>query len=182
MSLSPFSMCLPKQKGAHMNVIEIRVLEMAHDSTAIDERYRVVIQVLIDGTETTVFDGVGIEPCALAAAATQTGEFYIATCGCGVPDCAGIYHGVRTEQTNGIISWEVPVPYLPERGSEGSPSGVVEYEFSAENYQAEIAKMVDALRLLDTRERGGDRFWLHAHPGTLVEQVLGWIAAGTVPF
>lgn len=164
-----------------MNTIEIHVSEIDEPDKPY-ERYRIGLQVLIDGIETTKFDGAGIEPCALAAAATQAGEFYIATCGCGMPDCAGIYRGVRVSHSNGIINWEIPVPYLPENGNGRSTSGVVTYVFSSDNYRAEIAKMVDALRLLQAREPSGDRFWLHGHPGTLVEQILGWIDEGVVPF
>jgi hypothetical protein len=165
-----------------MNTIEIRVSETTNAPDATDERGCIELQLLVDGIKTTAFDGVSIEPCALAAVATQSGEFYIATCGCGIADCAGIYRGVRVSQSNGIISWEVPVPYLPEKGSDRSQSGIVKYEFSADSYRAEIANMVDTLRSLQVREAKGDRFELHGHPGTLVEQILGWIAEGIVPF
>lgn len=165
-----------------MNTIEIHVSETPNAPDATDERGCIELQLRVNGIEITDFDGEGIEPCALAAAATQTGEFYIATCGCGEPQCAGIYRGVRVNQSAGIISWEIPVPYVTNKGSNRSQSGVMKYEFSTDNYQAEIAKMVDTLRSLQAREAQGERFSLHGYPGTLVEQIVGWIDAGIVPF
>lgn len=39
-----------------------------------------------------------------------SGEFFIVTCGCGVPECAGIEDGIRVSHLPDRILWDVPIP------------------------------------------------------------------------
>jgi hypothetical protein len=47
---------------------------------------------------------------ALVESTHKSGEFYIFTCGCGVPDCAGVSHGVIVLHSRYYIEWLIPEP------------------------------------------------------------------------
>jgi hypothetical protein len=65
---------------------------------------------------------------ALVESTHKSGEFYIFTCGCGVPDCAGVSHGVIVLHSRYYIEWLIPEPlqepYFDMDTPERSPTNI----------------------------------------------------------
>ena len=49
-----------------------------------------------------------IDILSLYDSAQESDEHFIWTCGCGVPNCAGIYHGVWVSHFSDSVVWQVP--------------------------------------------------------------------------
>jgi hypothetical protein len=67
-------------------------------------------------TQSVLINGKNIAPTHsidwvdLSKSCQLSGKFFIATCGCGVPACAGIYDGIRVTHFDDRIVWEIPEP------------------------------------------------------------------------
>lgn len=70
----------------------------------------------------------------LVKSATEPGEYFIFTCGCGEPGCTGIFQSVLIEHEKGKIYWQIPEP-PPESW----------YSFDAGQYRAAIEKGLDSI-------------------------------------
>jgi hypothetical protein len=142
-------------------------------------RKEITITLLVDGVEPEPIMELCIDPCALAASAAKPGNYYPATCGCGEPGCAGIWHdGIQVAHGADTIIWDVPVPYAKKKGDRSPEQSIIRWEFDTANYRAQIAEMIAYLNLLVPREAEGERFTISCHPGTLVSDLLKWIDQG----
>ena len=74
----------------------------------------------------------------MAKSAIEPGGYFIFTCGCGVPECAGIYDPVMVTHTDDAISWDVIKP-KPVRHFEFSK---VEYREVLLTFLREVAGTV----------------------------------------
>ena len=95
--------------------------------------------------------GVYIDPAALVASATLSGEFFIYTCDCGNPACLGIDDGVMISHGSDTVIWQLrnPISWPPD---EPRPDWAhdAEFVFSRENYLQELTIALDhAKRLAD---------------------------------
>lgn len=54
---------------------------------------------------------VTLDIAALVDSTRGSGEFYIFTCGCGEPGCAGIWHGVIVLHSPYCVQWLIPEPF-----------------------------------------------------------------------
>lgn len=161
-----------------MNQLEVRIQEVESRGPDGSLRPQVKIELLIDGQVPVELAEVCIEPCALLASSLREGEFFIGTCGCGEPGCAGVWHGIEVQHGHSVIRWGVPIPYTRAKKDSSPAKPVSVYEFSTYNYQAEAAKIKSFLVGLLPREKIGDRFNVEGHPGTLVSDILKWIDEG----
>lgn len=161
-----------------MNQFEVVIQEVAGRGPDGLPRPDVEIELLIDGEVPTELASVCIEPCALIASSLRDGEFFIGTCGCGEPGCAGVWHGIQVQHVNGITQWGVPIPYVRAKGDSSPPKPALMFEFSTSSYLTEVAKVKSFLVALLPREKAGARFSVDGHPGALVSAILKWIDDG----
>ena len=75
-----------------------------------------------------------IDILALHNSAEKSGEHFIWTCSCGVPECGGIYYGVRVSHTKDAVIWQAPKVPLEQ---------AVQFEFDKASY---VSTIMNALR------------------------------------
>lgn len=124
-------------------------------------------------------DGLGWDLMALNASAREPGGYYLGNCGCGVPDCAGVWAPVQVRHEGERITWTLHLPYsggVDARTGDAQPPGLVTLAFDADEYRAQAAELVQTLRA--AAADGGPLVRLNCHPGELPEQVLQWIDEG----
>ena len=83
----------------------------------------VVVQTCVNGNSLVSFRTYATDLDALIKSVEEKGEFFILTCWCGSPGCAGIGHGIRVFHEAGRIHWHVPEP-LPPRDFVFSREGI----------------------------------------------------------
>lgn len=79
-------------------------------------------------------DGFCIDDRELLKALTQTGEFYPFTCGCGIPECAGIKEPLYCTQNGDIMHW-----------LKKSPPPIETFSFNPENVLVELEKVLSEI-------------------------------------
>ncbi|MEO0488064.1 MAG: hypothetical protein AAFZ49_00730 [Cyanobacteria bacterium J06659_2] len=67
-------------------------------------------EIFVDGQAFTDFSYYAVDLAALVQSMHQDGQFYIITCGCGVPDCIGIVRGINVLHRQGLVSWLITQP------------------------------------------------------------------------
>ncbi len=99
----------PQTPEASFDEFELRI--QLHDPGASwsDEAPHLISQsVFINGQNIAPENPIDlieiIKSCQLS------GEFFIVTCGCGEPACAGIYDGIRVTHLDDRVVWEIPDP------------------------------------------------------------------------
>jgi hypothetical protein len=76
-------------------------------------------------------DVLGIGKVELFPTSKRDGEFFITTCICGCPGCAGIYKGVQVSRDQKQIHWRIPASKkVPEQS----------YTFDLQSYLEELEK------------------------------------------
>jgi len=92
----------------------------------------------------------------LVKSASVSGEFYIFTCGCGVPQCTGLDEGIVVIHYPQSLRWLIPFPMevgqlsSEERGKKGQRRIYRECWFKKDEYVAAItAGLEQATRLLE---------------------------------
>ena len=112
-----------------MDHLEI-VVGISPKSGNIDET--VVAEVSINGRP-FVPDDLAADMTALAATLDGAGEYFVVTCQCGDPGCAGMQTGVQVAEGAGEVSWTI-------RDWGGRERPGAEYRFDSEQYRAEIQR------------------------------------------
>lgn len=74
----------------------------------IPQTYAITQAVLINGKNIAPKNPIDLRQ--LAKSCQLSGEFFIVTCGCGEPGCAGIEDGIRVSHFTDRICWIVPEP------------------------------------------------------------------------
>lgn len=74
-----------------------------------DDVELIVTEMLVDGRPLTDFRGrsLSVDLFALERSIRQSGEFFIVTCLCGVPACAGIKQGIQVRHSETNTHWIV---------------------------------------------------------------------------
>ena len=75
-----------------MNRLSVTMVETAPAASGSYLHPEITFSLLIDGLPHPGFAGLSIDPGAFIAS-SEDDEFFVATCGCGVPDCAGVFEG-----------------------------------------------------------------------------------------
>lgn len=139
-----------------MNELTARGTVLQEDSAEV----LVGCELLVDGGPITEHEGATISVSQLDASARGTGEYWILTCSCGEPGCAGVLHPIRVSHAGPTIVWEEPAMDVRTRhrfvvAADGStqsedvppmePRTARRFEFDAEQYRSTVAAFVGAL-------------------------------------
>lgn len=100
---------------------------------------QIVTEILIDGKPFTDFkkNSYSVDLSALELSIKESGKFYIITCICGYPNCAGIKKGIQVSHEDDCIQWK---SYLNNE--------VKECCFNPIEYQIAVTKGIDQLKEL----------------------------------
>lgn len=111
-----------------------------------DQQMTIEPQILVDGLPFHADYTVDIFEAT--ASCRKEGEFFIFTCGCGVPGCAGIYQGVEVLHNDHLIFWKVLNPLIDQnRQSEKVEMNVKdEFVFSKTQYTEAISKGLEEIK------------------------------------
>ena len=71
------------------------------------EPAQLAIEASINGELVTPWTNLPVDVLALLKSAEQAGEYFIWTCTCGVPECGGVYRGVRVTHGPDVVEWHV---------------------------------------------------------------------------
>jgi hypothetical protein len=71
----------------------------------------VIVGLTVDHTSLADFSYYAIDLAELIRSLNQSGEFFILTCWCGVPECVGIGQGVLVRQEENQIHWQISAPF-----------------------------------------------------------------------
>ena len=85
--------------------LESQIYSFENDSC----RYFVPL-ILVDGEPLTDFSYYGICLTELEQSIVKNGEYFIITCWCGVPECAGIEQGIKVYHDQNTIKWTITQP------------------------------------------------------------------------
>ena len=94
--------------------------------------------LMIDDRE--INDGFALDMRELANSCRSDGEYFILTCGCGEPGCAGIFEGITVSHHNGEVIWVVPEPL---KSTPSLETDYVEYRFDRHIYTDAIRSGMD---------------------------------------
>ncbi len=102
------------------------------------------IEMLVDDRVIVDFKYYAVDLDELLRSIHSNGEFFILTCWCGVPECAGIEKGVQVNHENDFIFWKLNEPKQ------------FSFTFEHRQYETEVRKvMKQSKRLLaDTKHTG----------------------------
>lgn len=159
-----------------MNDFRVSIFEIAASGSDGLSQPRVSIELTVDGKPIQEFAEVCVDPCALVASTLCDGEYCIGGCTCGEPACAGVWEGVHVSHKDDRIHWSVPVPYARSGDDEQPDEPPLNYEFSANQYRGEVAKVIAFLEGLIPREAAGEHFTVDSNPGRLVSDLAKWLA------
>jgi hypothetical protein len=88
-------------------------------------------------------DGLGVDLVELAKTLDTDGEFFIITCSCGDPGCAGITEGVHVTRDKHILRW-----VIPDHGKGAEPEK--HFTFDVEAYRTTVKQgIVQFMQLYD---------------------------------
>ncbi len=89
-----------------MNKIELRLKAHSHN----DGITYLILEIKVDGKLLTDFECYATDLDALTRSIESDGEFFIITCWCGIPECAGIKQGLKICHENNFTYWQVHQP------------------------------------------------------------------------
>ncbi|MEH2213095.1 hypothetical protein [Nostoc sp.] len=85
-------------------------LYIVPDDKTKQEAYYLVFEILVNGQRLTDFTYYAVNLEELIQSIDRDGQFYIITCWCGVPECAGVTKGVNVFHNQDLIRWTVIQP------------------------------------------------------------------------
>lgn len=131
--------------------IQVELLEPAiAKSTTLPGAY-VVRTVLFLNDEEFAKDFV-VDLFALAKSCQLSGEFFIATCSCGEPGCAGIDEGIKVTHFYDSILWQVPEPLKysgmksEDIDADEEKISYREFKFYPEAYMQEVKQALSKIK------------------------------------
>lgn len=162
-----------------MNTLSITLIETAPATSGGHHHPEISFDLRIDEEPHPGFAGLSIDPGAFVES-HDDGEFFVATCGCGVPDCAGVFDGVTVIHDATHVHWKIPEPYaLADGALQPEPMTYAEFSFNADEYHQQLAGVVAALQGLVQREEAGEQFSIEANAGVSASSILKWVLGGT---
>jgi hypothetical protein len=114
----------------HYSVLDLRL--EAHRELG-NGSERLVIAAWVGGELLITPETVAFDVDALRASVEGDGEFWLITCWCGIPECAGVDGPVEVVHEDGAVRWLHPYDWLP--------TGLV---FEAEAYAATVRSASEA--------------------------------------
>jgi hypothetical protein len=120
-----------------MNQLELRL--STHDPDSDGNSY-LIVEILVDRSAIVNFGGLATDLNEFERSLKLTGSFYIITCWCGDPGCAGISEAVHVQHEGTVVRWRLV-----------SPKPARTFVFAQENYQAVLANVISqGKRLIDS--------------------------------
>lgn len=115
-----------------MNKLELqsKIYRFDHD----DNLYFVSI-ILVDGEPIADFSYYATSLTELKNSLKHNGNYFILTCWCGVPDCAGIDWGIQVIHHQNTVKWTITQP---------KPHRI--FTFSANDYKTVITKGIEQIK------------------------------------
>ena len=107
-----------------------------HLTAGVPPMFRVDGQLLPDFKK----DSLSVDLSELAQAALESGAFYIVTCICGYPNCAGIKERIRIDHAVGRVHWQGRI-----LGEEQTLA------FDRDEFQAAVGRGIEQLKQLMAR-------------------------------
>lgn len=121
-----------------MNEIKLTFTIEDLESSAGDTTKFLVPTLMVD--DKVINEGFALDMRELANSCRADGEFFILTCGCGEPGCAGIFEGIAVSHQDGEVIWGVPYPI---KSTTSEKSEYIEYRFDRCSYVDAIVKGID---------------------------------------
>ena len=78
------------------------------NSSAGVTRHYACVTLLIDGKK--LFDEYSVDMEELVKSLSTSGEYFIITCDCGIPECTGIHQGIVVTHNADQIEWQLTQP------------------------------------------------------------------------
>lgn len=139
-----------------MNDLTIRAAVVLEDP----DHVVVGCELLADGGSITDRADITISVSELLASSKGSGEYWILTCSCGEPGCAGVIHPIRITHAGPSVVWEeaamdLPAPRRFVVASDGAatseateasdPRTARRWVFDVEEYRSRLAEFVRTL-------------------------------------
>lgn len=126
-------------------------------------------------------EGVCIDPAQLRDSALGSGSFSLLTCGCGIPECAGIFEPVFVAHRADTVIWECSDEFYPSvNESEPTQSRTLRYIFSRAQYVDAVRDMFQRLRFHpDAR---GTKSWYHDFDPSVFDESFPAAVEPQTPF
>lgn len=93
---------------------------------------QLAIQAKVNNKVLVSWKFLAIDLLELVDSTKQSGEFYIWTCNCGIPECAGIHQGVNVTLAENTVNWIVYD--LPE-------DDILKFQFNRGLYNSKIDEL-----------------------------------------
>lgn len=116
-----------------MNKLELQSKIYRFDN---DDNLYFVSIILVDGEPIADFSYYATSLTELKDSTIQNGNYFILTCWCGVPDCAGIEQGIQVTHNQNTVKWTIAQP---------KPHRV--FTFSADDYKTVITEGIEQIKL-----------------------------------
>lgn len=106
--------------------------------------------LLVNREKQPQLNGFTINIEALIDSLKQSGAFFIFTCDCGVPDCTGIYEGVKVIHNGNNITWQLQEPLgrigVRTTGCHSLSDGAYQWQLSKKQLKDAVANALLTLR------------------------------------
>lgn len=107
----------------------------------------IILKIMIDNIE---YSSWGYSFTSLFDSISKDGEYYIFTCSCGTPGCAGIFNGVIVIHEENHIIWKVPDPISidtdDENYNEDDEVKYKTYTFDKNQYAGSIISAIEKIK------------------------------------
>ncbi|MCB0482826.1 MAG: hypothetical protein KDC83_15460 [Flavobacteriales bacterium] len=113
-----------------MNRIEFLLNPQGSLSGDDDGKDYLVVEVIVDNNPLTNFQWFATDLVHLTKSAESSGNFYILTCWCGYPLCAGLKKPITVEHNHDHIVWKI-----------SEPEPVREFKFDMTQYRTAIDRL-----------------------------------------
>lgn len=115
-----------------MNKLELQSKIYRFDD---DDNLYFVSIILVDGESIVDFSYYATSLAELKDSIQHNGKYFILTCWCGVPDCAGIEQGIQVTHHQDTVKWTItqPKPYRV-------------FTFSADEYKTIITEGIEKIK------------------------------------
>ncbi len=130
----------------------MNTLAIANGIRTSDNRY-FVVELAVDGSPLADFAWYATDLAALERSTTESGEHFILTCWCGIPECAGIYSGIVVRHKGGRTHWRIAEP---------GPRRALEFDSAA--YRSAVERAIAEAAELLRRDPPPDKGTLHVVP------------------
>jgi len=120
-----------------------------------NEKDAIVTELLVDDRLLADFKGssLSVDLSALERSVYQSGEFFIITCVCGDPGCAGVKQGIQVSHTDKSIHWVVrglgetqTFYFHPQEYQTAVEHGIKQLEQMMKRHNLEVAPEINKRR------------------------------------